>query len=1351
MASRSQASPRRTPPHTDRPKADLSELTLVDEHRLSRRRVRSDADAQRFDRDLDRARSRIAARRANVPVISFPDDLPVSAARDEIAAAFAEHQVIVVAGETGSGKTTQLPKICLQAGRGVRGMIGHTQPRRIAARSVAERIADETGTEVGDAVGFSVRFTDRVGENTLVKVMTDGILLRELGRDSMLRAYDTLIIDEAHERSLNIDYIVGYLKRLLPRRPDLKVIITSATIDPQRFAEHFSTDDDTVPVLTVSGRTYPVEVRYRPLSADDMDDGRAADGTDSDIDDTGSDDHADLDQIAGIDAAIDELWSHARGDILVFLPTERDIRETADALRHRVTKGAQVVPLFARLSAAEQHKIFTPSDGRRIVLSTNLAETSLTVPGIRYVIDTGTARISRYSTRTKVQRLPIEPISQASARQRAGRCGRVAEGICIRLYSERDFEARPAFTDPEILRTNLAAVILSMTALHLGDIEEFPFLQPPEHRSVRDGVALLTELGAWEDPNADTRTLSAVGRELAQIPVDPRLGRMLIESRANGCLDEMLVIAAAMSLPDVRERPADHREAADTAHRRFVAPGSEFLTYLVLWDYLERMRTGLSGSAFRRRCEREFLHWLRIREWRDLHRQLTEIVVELGWSPTAVPSRRDQRSRRSQTHPGQPRGGAGSSPEPSAQEPIEPRPVYEKLDAAGIHRAILSGLLSQIGVREGDTREFLGARGTHFAIFPGSSLAKKPPRFVMAGEVVETSRLWARTAAAIEPEWAEQLAPNLVKRTYSEPHWSAKRGSAVAYERVTLFGVPLVTRRPVNFGRIDPEQSRELFIRHALVDGEWRTHHAFFEHNRALLDDAGEMEDRARRRDIVIDADALYDFYDRRIPADVVSTRHFDNWWKKARSSDPTLLDLSPAAVAGSGLSPNDFPTAWQQGDLRFDLHYRFEPGTVDDGVTVRIPAPLAPRVRNSGFDWLVPGFRHELVVALIRTLPKQLRRHVVPAPDIADTVLARLTPRREPLLAGLAREITALVGTAIRPEDFDPTRLPTHLQMHFALVDKTGAVIASADSLADLISTPDATTPAISRTVGGRAYTTWTTDGLGTLADSTTETVAGQQVTSYPGLARTGDAVARHNYPDRRRRDEGTREAIIALVCAAVPPPGRAAISALPTTARLALSMSPYTSTDALLRDCTRCAVAATVPADVTGVRTAAAFARLVESVRPHASSLAITVLDTVTEALARVGPVRERLRVTPAPIRDDVAEQLDNLVFDGFVSSTPYAHMRALPRYLDGIIERLDQLPGSATRDASSMAVIDRVTARWNDHVNALPADRRDHANDEIGWMVEELRVGLFAQRLGTAYPVSEKRVLRAISAVR
>ncbi|MFD6106420.1 ATP-dependent RNA helicase HrpA, partial [Nocardia salmonicida] len=1116
----------------------LAEVSLRDEHRLRRKldRARPD-DLPAIEAEVATAETRVANRRAALPQITYPEQLPVSARRDDIAAAIAAHQVVIVAGETGSGKTTQIPKICLELGRGIRGTIGHTQPRRLAARTVAERIAEELRTELGDVVGYTVRFTDQASDRTLVKLMTDGILLAEIQRDRMLRRYDTIIIDEAHERSLNIDFLLGYLKQLLPQRPDLKVIITSATIDPELFARHFADAQGTpAPIVEVSGRSYPVELRYRPLSLE-------LPGTDED-EDTRVVDRDPTDAIAD---GVVELFAEGDGDVLVFLSGEREIRDTADALRDLKLPRTEIVPLYARLSAAEQHKVFAPHTGRRVVLATNVAETSLTVPGIRYVIDPGTARISRYSMRTKVQRLPIEEVSQASARQRSGRCGRVADGICIRLYSEDDFEARPAFTEPEILRTNLAAVILQMTALGLGDIESFPFVEAPDRRAIRDGIALLEELGALahgsakavdgESDSGGHLTLTPIGREMAQLPVDPRMARMLVEAQRNGCLDEVLIIVAALSIQDVRERPVEHQQAADTQHARFVVEGSDFLAYLRLWDYLTEQRKSLSSNQFRRMCRDEFLHYLRIREWQDLHGQLRTIARGMGWNDAGVGRERtntgsDATTDRAGTKADGSRRAGGRSRRrgggaPRGQQQATPvKAVVGSADSSDddampwpstqIHQSLLAGMLSHIGVREAESREFLGARNAKFMIFPGSSLAKKAPRWVMAAELVETSRLWGRIAAKVEPEWAERLAGDLVKRTYSEPHWSSKRGSARAYERATLYGVPLVTGRPVDFGRIDPELSRELFLRHALVQGEWQTRHGFFARNRALIDDVADLEHRARRRDILVDDEVLFEFYDKRVPADIVSVRHFDSWWRKTEREDPALLDFSTDTVVNAGiatLDPTDFPDAWRQGELSFPLTYQFEPGRDDDGVTARIPVEQLAHVRAVGFDWLVPGMREELAAAFIKTLPKTLRRAVVPAPDFASAALRALTPRAEPLRTGLSRELSRLGSVTITTDDLSPTALPDHLRMTFAAVDQSGKVLAKNKSLPQLkAQLADQVSASVARATAGAERapaTVWTSESLGSVAPTVSREVAGQTVTGYPALVPEGEGVA--------------------------------------------------------------------------------------------------------------------------------------------------------------------------------------------------------------------------------------------------
>ncbi|MFD6860592.1 ATP-dependent RNA helicase HrpA [Rhodococcus sp. NPDC060090] len=1282
----------------------LTEVSLSDEHRFRRRidRARGDDALTKIAGDIDTARGRLARRAESVPAIRYPEDLPVSQRKDDIADAIRDHQVVVVAGETGSGKTTQIPKICLELGRGVRGLIGHTQPRRIAARAVAERLSEELDSELGDTVGYTVRFTDQVSDHTLVKLMTDGILLAEIQRDRMLRRYDTLIIDEAHERSLNIDFLLGYLAQLLPLRPDLKVIITSATIDPERFAQHFAdAEGRSAPIVEVSGRTYPVEVRYRPLTVER------------------GDELVDRDPVDAVCEAVEELQSAGDGDILVFLSGEREIRDTADALRDRKLRNTEILPLYGRLSAAEQHRVFTSHTGRRVVLSTNVAETSLTVPGIRYVVDPGTARISRYSVRTKVQRLPIEEISQASARQRSGRCGRVADGICIRLYSEDDFESRPEFTEPEILRTNLASVVLQMTALGLGDIAAFPFVEPPDPRAIRDGIALLHELGAIEPTGKDeTPRLTGTGRELARLPVDPRMARMIVEGHRNGCLREVLIIVSALSIQDVRERPTEHQQAADEKHSRFNVDGSDFLAFLRLWDYLKDQRKELSSNQFRKLCRTEFLHWMRIREWQDLQGQLRQITLSLGWET-----------------------------------------AHQEVGDDAIHQSLLAGLLSHVGLREGDKHDFLGARGAHFAIFPGSSLFKKPPRWVMAGELVETSRLWGRMAARIEPEWAEKLAPHLVKRTYSEPHWSTKQQAAMAYERVTLYGIPLVAQRRVQYGRIEPEVSRELFIRHALVLGEWQTRHKFFHENRALLDDVEELEHRARRRDLVVGDETLFEFYDRRVGPEVVSAKHFDTWWKKTRQQQPNLLTFTPETVVNQDAATvleGDYPDAWRQGELQFPLTYQFEPGTEDDGVTARIPVALLAGVRPVGFDWLVPGLRHELVTVLIKGLPKQIRRQVVPAPDFAKAALASVTARSEPLVNALARELSRLGNCRIEPGDFAPSALPDHLKMTFAAVDENDKVLGRSKSLAALRKQLSTRVDAeVARAAAGteRAPTVvWTADTLGTLPQTVTRDVGGQQVTGYPALVPEGEGVAVRVLSTPQAQRAATRTGLRALLLAAAPTKAKVATSGLTNPERLALGRNPDGSFDALLEDCRTCAVDEMIAAHGKSVRTPDEFDALVRVVRSELPGRVAHLLKSVVPVLSRAHQVGVLLDSVRGEAADDVREQLSSLLFAGFVTDLGTRRLADLPRYLAAAAQRLEALPASANRDAQAMDVLDRVYAAY-DKLLARSTEERRAARDvvDIYWMIEELRVSLFAQGMGTRAPVSEKRVLKAIDSVR
>ena len=1292
----------------------LAGLTLRDEHRLRRRldRTRSLRDAQaraetlaELDRTVRAAEQRVERRRKAVPQITYPPDLPVSQRRDDLAAAIRDHQVVVVAGETGSGKTTQLPKICLELGRGISGAIGHTQPRRIAARSVAERIAEELGTELGEAVGYSVRFAQRAGEETLVRLMTDGILLAEIAHDRLLRRYDTIIVDEAHERSLNIDFLLGYLHQLLPRRPDLKVIITSATIDPQRFAEHFHD----APVVEVSGRTYPVEVRYRPVVDPDAEPGSPS--ADSD-----------RDQVQAVLDAVDELALEPPGDVLAFFSGEREIRDAAEALRQHVGERTEVLPLYARLSAAEQHRVFAPHRGRRIVLATNVAETSLTVPGIRYVIDTGTARISRYSHRLKVQRLPIEPVSRASADQRKGRCGRTADGVCVRLYTEQDYESRPEFTDPEILRTNLAAVILQMAALGLGEVADFPFLDPPDRRQVRDGVQLLEELGALDPAATDPRKrLTTIGRRLAQLPVDPRFGRMVLEAERNGCLREVLVIAAALSIQDPRERPTELRQAADAQHARFADKDSDFLAYLNLWTYVREKQRELSGSAFRRMCRAEYLHYLRIREWQDLVAQLRQALQGLDVKVSGGTAPRDR-----------------------------------------VHQSLLAGLLSHVGLLDPETRDYQGARGARFAVFPGSSLFKKPPRWVMAAELVETSRLWARDCARIEPEWVEPLAEHLVKRTYSEPHWSKKRAAVVATERVTLYGVPIVIGRTVAYGGIDPELSRELFIRHALIEGDWETRHRFFHANRALLEDVEDLEARARRRDILVDDEALFDFYDARIPADVVSGRHFDAWWKKARHRQPDLLTFTRADLVSDEAAPvrtADYPDAWVQGDLQLRLTYQFEPGADADGVTVHVPLEQLNQVEPQRFEWQVPGLREELVTALLRSLPKAVRKQLVPAPDVARAVLPRLMtssePPTEPLLPRLAGELHRLRGVVVEAADFDLARVPDHLRVTFRVEDGRGQALGEGKDLGllayRLSNQARAAVAADASSVERSGLTSWT---IGELPRTFEQRRGDRAVRGYPALVDEGSSVAVRVLSSEAEQTRAMRLGTRRLLMLSLPSPVREVVSRLPQKTKLALAHNPYGGVPGVLDDCAAAALDALVEEHGGPAWDAESFGVLAASVGAGLLGRTSEVVATVGQVLAEARAVEQEVSETSSlallPALADVRAQVAALLPSGFVSGVGARRLPDLVRYLKAVRRRLETLPDAPVRDRERMDRVAAVTAEYESVLAHLPPGRSPSPElAEVRWMLEELRVSLFAQTLGTPYPVSEKRILRVLAA--
>ena len=1254
--------------------------------------------------------------------ISYPEDLPVSQRREDIAAAIRDHQVVIIAGETGSGKTTQLPKILLELGK---TSIGHTQPRRIAARTIAERISDELGTPLGGLVGYQVRFTDTVGPDTRIKLMTDGILLNEIHRDRLLRKYDAIIIDEAHERSLTIDFLIGYLKQLMPQRPDLSIIVTSATIDPESFSRHFADSAGIgAPIVQVSGRTFPVEVRYRPLVAeapieDDEDDAEA---------------EADLDPMEGINAALDELAGESNGDVLVFLSGENEIRDAQEAIGGRNLPFTEVLPLYGRLSSAEQHRVFESGRAagirRRIVLATNVAETSLTVPGITYVIDAGTARISRYSVRSKVQRLPIEAISQASANQRSGRSGRTSNGIAIRLYSEQDFMRRPEYTEPEILRTNLAAVILQMISLGLGDIANFPFLQPPDSRGIKDGLDLLRELGAVSGTGTGDPAITRIGTQLTQLPIDPRLARMVVESKQHGVTREVMAIVAGLSIQDPRERPLDRRPQADQSHARFVDPTSDFLTLLNLWNYLREKEKELSGNQFRRLCRGEYLNYLRVREWKDVYRQLERMAKPLGLVV----------------------GGASTNPN-------------------GIHRSILAGLLSQLGTRDAVKKDYIGARQVRFSVFPGSALAKKQPAEVMSAELVETSRLFARTNAAIDLSWAEPIAGDLVKRSYSEPHWEKKQGSAVAWERVTLYGVAIVARRRAQFSKVDPAYARELFIRHALMDGDWdldrldRRLSAFDRANRALRTKLAELEERTRRRDLLYDDEAVFDFYQRRIPAEITSQRLFETWWRTARLKDPELLTMTAEnlidedeAAPVAELVETSYPKTWSQGDQQLSLGYRFEPGSDDDGVTVQVPIALLARLDPEGFDWQVPGFREELVTALLKSLPKSIRRSVVPANDWARRLLAELpdSGNGRSLRAALSTAITRLTYVPVAVTDFDESRIPSHLRMSFTVIDERSRTVASGTDLRALQEQLKSTvresvarasvTPRSNLERAG--LTTWDFDELPRTLDTKQ---GGNTIRAYPALVDEGASVAIRlmTTPDDQAREQ--RRGVRRMLLLTTPSPVSYVQDHLTQTEKLTLAQSSYRTTAELFADCMAVCIDAVVAGREVWTRTE------FETVRNEISA---TIMDSLFQTVSLLTKVITGSRAAEKAIKAasniamlsplaDTREQLSSLVYPGFASETGLTQLRRLPVYLAGIVHRIGKLGENLGRDRVWMTEVQTATARYELAGGRLPLLPDSTVSlMRARWLLEELRISLFAQHLGTAEPVSLQRIVRVLS---
>ena len=1282
--------------------SQLNDIMRLDQRRLSARihgigKIKSQeaqqAVAAEIEQQIEQARLRVESRKSAVqnPIV-FPESLPVSQRKAEIEKLLSEHQVIVVAGETGSGKTTQLPKMCLELGLGNFGTIGHTQPRRIAARSVAARIAEELQTELGDLVGYKVRFNDQISDNTQIKLMTDGILLAEIQTDRFLNQYSCLIIDEAHERSLNNDFILGYLKQLLPRRPDLKVIITSATIDVERFSKHFNN----APIIEVSGRTYPVEVRYRPVAEED-----------------------DQDQLQGILNAVNELQAEGRGDILIFMNGEREIRDTAEALQKQNLKHTEILPLFARLSAQEQNKIFHPSSLNRIVLATNVAETSLTVPGIKYVIDPGTARISRYSYRTKVQRLPIEPISQASANQRKGRCGRVSEGICIRLYSEEDFNNRPEFTDPEILRTNLASVILQMTALGLDDIEAFPFVDAPDKRHIQDGVKLLEELGAFETvqtKSGEKRRLTTIGRQLAQLPVDPRLAKMLLSAVDFGSVYEVMIIVSALSIQDPRERPTDKQQASDEKHRRFADKKSDFLAFLNLWNYVQEQQKELTKNQFRRQCQKDFLNYLRIREWQDIYQQIRLAVREMGL-------------------------------------PIN----SEKAEYQQIHTALLSGLLSHIGLKEAEKQQYLGARNAHFAIFPNSVLFKKQPKWVMAAELVETSKLWGRMVAEIEPEWIEPLAEHLTKKSYSEPRWSKSRGAVVADEKVSLYGVPIVAARPVNYGAIDPRVSREIFIQSALVEGEWNTKHKFFKQNQQLIREVEELEHKSRRRDILVDERTLFEFYDQRIGTDVVSQKHFDTWWKKAEKQDPELLNFERSFLINDDaeqVSKLDFPNFWHQGNLKLKLTYQFEPGTDADGVTVHIPLPLLNQVEMTGFDWQIPGLREELVIALIKSLTKSYRRNFVPAPNYAQAFLGRAVPLEKPLLDTLIYELRRMTGVTVEAEHWNWEQIPSHLKMTFRVVDENGKKIAESMNLDELkFSLKDRVQESISAVaddgIEQSGLHIWS---FAELPQCYEQKQRGFSVKAFPAIVDEKDAVGIKLFETEFEQAVAMQQGLRRLLLLNVPSPIKYLHEKLPNKAKLGLYFTPFGRVLDLIDDCIACAVDKLITDFGGFVWNEEGFDKLRDFVRENVNEVTVDIAQKVEQILTLTHHLNQRLKgkmdFTMAFALSDMKSQISGLIYQGFVQKSGYARLPDLLRYLQAIDKRMDKLAQDVNRDRAAMLRVEQVQQAYQQLLAKLPKSKPiSDEVAEIRYMIEELRVSLFAQQLGTKYQVSDKRVLNLI----
>ena len=1282
--------------------ASLDSAMSADQHRLLRQLqgLGKHPDAARVEQwqgRLAASRARVEARAASVPPLHYDDSLPVAAKREEIKRAIAGHQVVVIAGATGSGKTTQLPKICLELGLGSRGLIGHTQPRRLAARTVATRIAEELSTPLGELVGFQVRFTDQSTDRTLVKLMTDGILLAETQNDRFLSRYDTLIIDEAHERSLNIDFLLGYLKTILPQRPDLKVIITSATIDLARFSEHF----DNAPVIEVSGRTYPVDVWYRPLAAE--------------VDEEGNRVEEDLTIDQGIMAALRELEQHERasgqspGDALVFLPGEREIRDTADFLRKANLRHTEILPLYARLSVAEQQKIFARHAGRRVILATNVAETSLTVPGIVYVIDPGEVRISRYSPRSKVQRLPIEPVSQASADQRKGRCGRVAPGICVRLYSEEDFNGRPAFTDPEILRTNLAAVILQMLHLRLGRIEDFPFIEPPDGRSISDGFNLLQELGAVERDGQ----ITGVGRQLARLPVDPRIGRMITEAAALGSLDEVLIIASALAVQDPRERPVERQQAADQAHAQWRDEHSDFAAFINLWRGFEQQRQDLTQGQLRSWCRRQFLNYLRLREWRETHRQLLLTCRDLGLSINS---------------------------QPAAYDPV--------------HKALLAGLLSHLGNKTEDG-DYMGARQRRFMLHPSSALARKRPAWVMVAELTETTRLYGRLAARIDPLWVEPLAAHLSKTSHSEPHWEKRRGQVVAFEQVTLFGLIIVPRRKVHFGPIDPVVSRDIFIRQALVLGEWHGRAAFNKANQALLEELDRLEAKARKRDILVDEETLYRYFDQRIPENIYQLASFERWLKRSSHEQPQLLHMTRDDLLqreADEINAQQYPDTLRWERVALPLSYHFEPGHEADGVTLTVPLAFLRQLPEARLEWLVPGLLYDKCVALVRGLPKALRKNFVPVPDFVRAALERMPFAEGRLTEALSRELTRMTGARLPEEVWSDIELEDHLLMRIQVVGADGRELASGRDYSALCARligQLSEQRSAAQAPAAQSATPEVQAGQAALPPKVTQRQAGIDVDFWPAWVEQGEQVVEQLFDNPLQAQQAHRLGLQRMIIQALPEQAKFLRQKLTAVKDAAIYYRELGNQQQLTEDVLLAAVDrvclegfAELPRDPAELQARIAQGRA--ELVPAAEQLAAQVLEILKSWHGLQKRFKGRIDLSHAIAMNDVRSQLDNLVYKGFVRRTPPQWLSQYPRYFAAIAQRLDKLPAQVQRDR---VWTEELQSFWQQYVSLSQRfqveGRQQERLEEWRWMLEEYRVSLFAQQLGTRMPVSEKRL--------